>query len=185
MQPVSSDPHAAQAPLTVQAPGADTAAAILAERFALPESSGIEVALSSMQCFLIELDSTTDVCGCRDLHLFSALPPDTTSMVTHPKMCMCRSCHWLVLEGVLRHHIIAVGALRSWHPCWCPYQIEQFQAVSKPCSLLHLPHRSVCHYACTETTRLSALSGFSSVPKALPKHRARLTHRRRTNKHER
>lgn len=39
VQPLS----AALSSVTVQAPGADTAAAILAERFALPDSRGIEV----------------------------------------------------------------------------------------------------------------------------------------------
>ena len=43
MRPLSSASDAAQSSLTVQAPGADTAAAILAERFALPDSSGIQV----------------------------------------------------------------------------------------------------------------------------------------------
>ena len=43
MRPLSSASDATQSSLTVQAPGADTAAAILAERFALPDSSGIQV----------------------------------------------------------------------------------------------------------------------------------------------
>jgi len=43
VRPLSSALDAAQSSLTVQAPGADTAAAILAERFALPDSSGIQV----------------------------------------------------------------------------------------------------------------------------------------------
>ncbi|CAL5229633.1 g12997 [Coccomyxa viridis] len=42
VQPLSSASASTQGSLTVQAPGADIAAAILAERFALPDSSGIE-----------------------------------------------------------------------------------------------------------------------------------------------
>ncbi len=47
VQPLSSASASTQGSLTVQAPGADIAAAILAERFALPDSSGIEVAALS------------------------------------------------------------------------------------------------------------------------------------------
>ena len=43
VQPVCNSSEVALGSLTVQAPGADTAAAILAERFASPESCGIEV----------------------------------------------------------------------------------------------------------------------------------------------